>query len=491
MVLADRRDVMVGLGAAWLVSGCSLLAGRPPVIEQRALAERVTGAVWTPGMPGYETARAGVWHANVPGRFPAAILRAATVDDVVAAVRFARQEGLRVAIRGGGHNWSAASLRDGSLMIDLGGFTAMQIDPERRTARIQPGVSGGALVAEALKFGLVFPIAHCPSVPMSGFLLNGGYGFNAGQWGPSTLMIDEMQIVTADGDLVTASATENPDLFWSARGGGPSFFGVVVGFVVRLQPNPGAILATNYIFPLAATGEATAALQTIRSDCPDNVELTFLASAGAGPPAAPAIGIVSGIAFADDTASAARSLTFMDNFAAAGNAMVKEQRVPMEWPGLFEMVAGLFPAKMNYLGNTIWTDARVDDLYVPYADHLATAPNRHAFSNCVLYPPGFAERAKGYDAALSLQGDTLSLQYAIWSDPAEAAANEKWFRGSIDVFQPHARGHYIGETDLNLYPQFAKGAYADEAWVRLAALRRKHDPDGRFHDFLGAGGTSA
>lgn len=491
MILADRRDVMAGLGAAWLVSGCSLLAGRQPVIEHRALAERVAGAVWTPDMPGYETARAGVWHANVPDRFPAAIVRAATVDDVVAAVRFARQEGLRVAIRGGGHNWSAASLRDGSLMIDLGGLSALHIDSERRTARIQPGVSGGALVAEARKAGLIFPVAHCPSVPMSGFLLNGGYGFNAGQWGPSALMIEEMQIVTAEGDLVAASAIENPELFWAARGGGPSFFGVVVGFLVRLLPDPGAIMATNYIFPLAATSEATAALQAIRADCPDNVELTFLASAGAGPPTAPQIGIVSGIAFADDPASAARSLDFIDNLAASRSAIAREQRVPLDWPGLFEMVAGLFPARMNYLGNTIWTDARVDDLYVPYAGHLAKAPNRHAFSNCVLYPPGFAEKAKSYGAALSRQGDTLSLQYAIWDDPAEAAVNEEWFRGSIALFQPHARGHYIGETDLNLYPQFAKGAYAEEAWARLSALRRKHDPEGRFHDFLGAGEASA
>jgi FAD/FMN-containing dehydrogenase len=442
-------------------------------------------------MPGYDTARGGVWHANVPERFPAAIVRAGSVNDVIAAVRFAGQQGLRVAIRGGGHNWSASSLREGSLMIDLGGLNAMQVDPESRTARIQPGVSGGALVAEALKHGLIFPVAHCPSVPMSGFLLNGGYGFNAGQWGPSALLIDEMQIVTADGELVTATATENPELFWSARGSGPSFFGVVVGFVVRLQPNPRAILATNYIFPLAATSQATAALQAIRSDCPDNVELTFLASAGAGPPAMPAIGIVSGIAFADDVASAERSLKFMDNFAAADAAIVKEQRVPLEWSGLFEMVAGLFPAKMHYLGNTIWTDARVDDLYVPYADHLAAAPNRHAFSNCVLYPPGFAERAKTYEAALSLQGDTLSLQYAIWNDPAEAATNEKWFRRSIDLFQRHAHGHYIGETDLNLYPQFAKGAYAQEAWARLSSLRRKFDPDGRFHDFLGTDGERA
>ena len=479
-----RRDVLTGIGATGLLAGCGTgPVGRGDVAA--GLGSEIAGPVWTRGSEPYERARTAVWHANVPDRYPAAIARANSTQDVARTVRFARANDLRVSIRGGGHNWSAASLRDGALMIDLGGMNRLQIDPGARRASIQPGVSGGVLVEAALRHDLIFPIAHCPSVPMSGFLLNGGYGFNAGSWGPSALLIERMEIVTADGDIVTASENENPDLFWAARGSGPAFFGIVTRFDLRLLPAQREILATNYIFPLEATAEATEALARVRSECPDNVELTFLASAGAGPPQAPRIGIVSGIAFADDAQVAARSLDFLDDFPAASAAMVAEKRVAMTWPDLFEMVAGLFPPKMHYLGNTIWSDAPVDTLYTPYAEHLLDAPNALAFSNCVLYPPGFAEKANDYDAALSMQGDILSLQYAIWDDPAQEAANTAWFRQSTDMFQRHARGHYIGETDLNLFPQFAKGGYGAEAWERIARLREQYDPDGVFYGFLG------
>jgi FAD/FMN-containing dehydrogenase len=451
----------------------------------RDLQALVRGRVWSPADASYEPARTAVWCANVPARFPAAILRAASAKDVIAAVRFAKANGLRIAVRGGGHNWSAASLREGAILIDLGGLAELTIDPAARRATVQPGVSGGALVAEAMAAGLMFPIAHCPSVPMSGFLLNGGYGFNAGEWGPSVLLVEAMEIVTADGELVRASETENSELFWAARGAGPGFFGIVTRFHLRLLPPRRSILATNYIFPLEATAEATDALHRIRADCPDNVELTFLASAGAGPPQAPKIGVVSGIAFADDEELARRSLDFLDDFPARGAAMVVENRVPMTWPSLFEAVGALFPPKMHYLGNTIWTSVAVSDLYAPYAEHLATAPSPYAFSNCVLYPPGFAEKARHYDAALSMQSDILSLQYAIWDDPAESARNEEWFRQSAAIFQPHAQGHYIGEADLNLFPQFARGSYSRETWSRLVSLRKRSDPSGVFFDFLG------
>jgi FAD/FMN-containing dehydrogenase len=334
----------------------------------------------------------------------------------------------------------------------------------------------------------MFPIAHCPSVPMSGFLLNGGYGFNAGELGPSAMLIEAMEIVTAGGEIVRASSTENKDLFWAARGAGPSFFGIVTQFELRLLPLQQAIYATNLIYPLNATEEVTQALHKVRQDCPRNVELTFLASAGAGPPNAPAIGIVGAIAFANDENTAMRSLRFLDGIHTSTKPIAAQEKAAMRWPDLFEAVASLFPPKMSYLGNTIWSASPVSDLYAPYAKHLAEAPSPHSFSNCVLYPSGFREAVADYDAALSMQGDILSLQYAIWQGPAESARNEAWFRQSTALFQPHAAGHYIGETDLNLYPQFAQNCFSDAHWRRLAALRKQYDPSNLFFDFLGESG---
>lgn len=483
----NRRESLAALTASGLLASC----GVAPSNRERdvaKLASVVHGPVSLRGGADYETARKAVWCANAPDRYPAAIIQASSSQDVQTAVRFAKDNGFRIAIRGGGHNWSAASLRDGAIMIDLGALTEFRIDPEARRAVVQPGVSGGALFDAAMAQNLMFPIAHCPSVPMSGFLLNGGYGFNAGELGPSAMLIESMEIVTASGDIVRASQSENSDLFWAARGAGPSFFGIVTQFELRLLPLQQAIVATNLIYPLAATDEVTQMLHEKREACPRNVELTFLASAGAGPPDAPAIGIVGAVAFANDDAAAKRSLNFLDEFPTAAKPIAAQRKVQMGWPDLFEAVASLFPPRMSYLGNTIWTASPVSELYTPYAKHLAKAPSPHSFSNCVLYPAGFREDLRGYDAALSMQGDILSLQYAIWRDPADSARNEAWFQQSTALFQPHAAGHYIGETDLNLYPQFAQNCFSDESWRRLAVLRKQYDPSGLFFDFLGQAG---
>jgi len=483
-----RRSALGCLGAvaiapSLVVSGCGTTeSGTSLAADVRQL---VRSPVFARGEQGYEEARLNIWCANVPDRFPVAIIRARSAADVSAAIRYAQRNGLRVAIRGGGHNWSAASLRDNALMIDVGGMSGLEIDPDRRVAFVEPGVSGGHLFQSAADLGLTFPVAHCPSVPMSGFLLNGGYGFNAGEWGPSALLIEAVEIVTPSGDIIEASERNHADLFWALRGAGPSFFGVVTRFQLRLLPIPKAVHATTYIFPLESTNEVTAGLDAICDEAPDSVELTFLAAAGAGPPSAPAIGIVSALAFRDDEIDARRDLGFLDGFAVASEPIMAERAVPTDWPTLFESVAALFPPKLNYLGNTIWTDAPVTDLYTPYAEHLQRAPTPHCFSNCVIYPRGFAERVRNYDAALSMQGRILSLQYAIWDDPSEAAANAEWFDASTALFQRHANGHYIGETDLNRYPEFARGSYSEDAWGRLSQLRLEHDPDRRFFDFLG------
>lgn len=485
----SRRDALGWSAAAallpgTLVGGCAQRRSASLAAERRLRAS-ISGEIIARTDAGYEVARRGIWCANVPARYPQWIVRARSAEDVVAAVRHARANGLRVAIRGGGHNWSGASLRDEALMIDLAGLTRLTIDPAQRTAIVEPGVAGGALFQAAAAHGLTFPIAHCPSVPMSGFLLNGGYGFNAGDWGPSALHVAAIEVVTADGELVRASERENEDLFWAARGAGPGFFGIVTRFHLRLLAARRAVFATNYVFPLAATADATAALDEIRDETPDTVELTFLAAAAGGPPDSPAIGVVSGIAFRDDEAAARRDLEFLESYAMAEHALVAERRVPLGWLELFEAVAALFPPRMRYLGNTIWTNSRVAELYTPYAAHLGSAPTAQAFSNCVIYPRSFPRHLQAMNGALSMHGTMLSLQYAIWQDPAEDARNERWFRQSSALFAPHALGHYLGESDLNLYPEYARRSFSPEAWEQLAAVRRRRDPDRRFFGYVG------
>ncbi|MEM6681702.1 MAG: FAD-binding oxidoreductase [Pseudomonadota bacterium] len=449
------------------------------------LARVVSSPVAVPGDDVYEMRRSDIWSAFVPARFPSAIVTAQSVSDVQAAMRYARQNGLKVAIRGGGHNWSAASLRDDTLLIDLGQLRELKIDRARERAYARPGISGGALLQAARDVGLAFPIAHCPSVPMSGFLLNGGFGFNSNAWGTAAAHILSMDIVVASGELVRAAPDENADLYWAARGSGPGFFGAVVGFELSLRPDPQAIISTNYIFPLSEAAGAAAWAESLRSETGVNVEFTYLASAFGGNPAAPGLCIVGGIAFCDSAAQARKELAFLDSSPMADRALMVERHVESPWETLLEAVAGLFPPKLHYLGNTIWSDDPVTDYYPRFAKMLQQPASPFNFSNCVFYPVGKPDAPVLPDAALSMQRQTLCLYYSIWDDPADTAKNQAWFEAAGDIFRPHATGNYIGEADLNTYPDEAEGSYGPDAWKKLQQLRKDWDPDQRFPDFLG------
>ncbi|MEM7571121.1 MAG: FAD-dependent oxidoreductase, partial [Pseudomonadota bacterium] len=389
------------------------------------LASMVSSPVAVPGEDLYEQRRSDIWSALVPERYPSAIVTAQSVGDVQAAMRYASANGLQVAIRGGGHNWSVASLRDDSVLIDLGQLRELKIDRARARAYVRPGISGGALLAAARQEGLAFPIAHCPSVPMSGFLLNGGFGFNSNAWGTAAAHILSMDIVVATGELVRAAPDENADLYWAARGSGPGFFGAVVGFELNLMPDPKAILSTNYILPLSQAAEAAAWAESLRERAGVKVEFTYLASAFGGNPADPGMCIVGGIAFCDSAAEASKELAFLAECPLADRALMVEREVDTSWDTMLEAVAGLFPPKLHYLGNTIWSDAPITEYYPGFAKLLETPASPFNFSNCVFYPVGKPDAPVLPDAALSMQRQTLCLYYSIWDDPADTRKNSQ------------------------------------------------------------------
>src|SRR5262249_22974698 len=151
----------------------------------------------------------------------AAIVSVADTSDVVAAVEFARDHGLRIAIRGGGHSYCGAPLRDDALLIDLGHLSEIVVDASGRTAAVQPNVSGRVFQASLERFGLAFPFGHCSTVPVSGFVLNGGLGWNSAVWGHACRNLIGVDVVTAAGESIRVDEAHEPDLFWAARGAGP------------------------------------------------------------------------------------------------------------------------------------------------------------------------------------------------------------------------------------------------------------------------------
>src|SRR5439155_5190682 len=141
-----------------------------------------------------------------------------------------RSRGLRISIRSGGHSWIGASLRDGGLLIDLSHLNSVSIDPAGRTAVVGPAIRNVELMAALAPYGLAFPAGHCPTVGVGGFLLGGGQGWNQGVWGPACLSVQAIDLVNAEGELITADARQNAELLWLARGVGPGFPGVILRY---------------------------------------------------------------------------------------------------------------------------------------------------------------------------------------------------------------------------------------------------------------------
>jgi FAD/FMN-containing dehydrogenase len=183
-----------------------------------------------------------------PERYPELIVQVAEPTDAVLAVNFAREHQLKIAVRSGGHRWGSPVLREGGMLIDLGALNSLTIDRDRMTARLGPAVRNVDLLNTLLAQGLYFPAGHCAGVPVGGFFLSGGVGWNHGTYGPACFSISSLEMVTPAGELISASETENPDYFWAARGGGGGFFGVVLSYTVRLYPAPGVIQMSTLVF---------------------------------------------------------------------------------------------------------------------------------------------------------------------------------------------------------------------------------------------------
>ena len=234
----------------------------------RELAASFRGELVEPGEAGYDVHRR-VWNGSID-RTPALIARCAGVADVRAAVRFARTSGLPVAVRSGGHSFPGLSVCDGGIVIDLGSLKGIRIDPEARTARVQAGVLWGELDHEAQAFGLATTGGIVTHTGVAGLTLGGGIGWLQRKHGLTVDNLLGADVVTADGELVRASADENADLFWGLRGGGGNF-GIVTEFEFRLHPVGPIVLAGPIFWPMEDSPRLLHFYREWIADAPDEL----------------------------------------------------------------------------------------------------------------------------------------------------------------------------------------------------------------------------
>jgi FAD/FMN-containing dehydrogenase len=440
------------------------------------LRRRIAGAVVTSDDAAYAaTRRAMLWNRLVPARAPEAIVQVASEDDVIAAVRFARDAARRVAVRSGGHSWCGAPLRDDGLLLDLGRLDGLDVDAARRVARVGPAVRGGDLVRRLATTGLAFPVGHCASVAMGGYLLAGGLGWNPGVWGPACRSVDAVDVVTADGRSLTATADTHADLLWAARGAGPAFPGVVTRFHLTLHPLPRAITTSTWTYPLERAGQVVAGLATVAPSLPPELEVVAILAAAGG------TCTVVATAFADDARRAGAMLTRLERHGADGYRQ-HEAHQPTPLDALLTNITAAFPERHRYLAEAMWTDAPPDEVLGVLGPRIAAAPTpgSHAIYALPTGPP-----PAPMDGAFAAQGRSLVLAYAVWDDRRSDARCRAWHRGLVAALDPFTTGHYLGESDVAAHPARAARAFPPASWHRISALRQTWDPSGVFQGWFG------
>ncbi len=488
-VLLKQMASMTVLGAVSTLRAAPLLA-RETGDETSRLVAGIKGKVISRDDKNYEIWRQSmVWHRSKPGRYPDLIVHVESEQDVIAAVKYAAEHKHKIAIRSGGHNSTGTSLRDGGMLIDVSALGDVQIDAAKQIARIQPGVRSLQLVTDARAKGLSFPVPHCPSVGLSGFVMGGGIGWNYGlRGGMSCFSIEAAEIVTADGKLVMANADENPDLFWAVRGAGPGFFGVVTRLHLKLYPVPKVIWASSYILPLDELTTVTNALDGLMKIKDKRVEVISLLAhnpnAPAGtPPEKAKICFITAFAFADSVAEAKSILAPFSESALGKQSIVKTENQDFSFEGLYaEFFSQEVPAgrMARYAVDNVMTDEPSAVLHA-LADHFRAAPSPYAH---VLAAYGMDLKASD-DACYSSIANSYLGCYAIWDEETNDDLNYEWLSKTVPLMDPFAKGHYVNEVEPRFNPDRIQQCFSDANWKRLQQLRDKYDPNGVFHKYLG------
>ncbi|NKX44636.1 FAD-binding oxidoreductase [Roseicyclus persicicus] len=439
-------------------------------MDTDTLKRRLRGTLITSFDPGFGAdSDALIWNGRKPLRRARLIVRAASAADVQEAVRFAAAHGLTVSPRGGGHHFTGIAAR-ADMVIDLGALDALQVDAAAQTARVEPSVTNARMAAALDAQGLAFPLGHCGSVPMSGYLLGGGVGWNGGAWGFACGRVTAVEIVLADGRLVTATATENADLFWAARGAGPGFFGIVTAYHLRLAPAAGAIRTVIRVYPPAAVDAVSAWAEAVMAKAPASVEFTAKI---AGTPGGPVVAAIATVFAADETEASSIHDALSDG---APEALQVIGPLAMPFPALYEATDPSVPVGRRYRVESVWSDATLGTLLGRAVQGMALAPSTESFAVITLRPRA-APLPEG--AALSRDGRIFGVVYGIWTEAEDDDRNAAWLHGLIDGLAPHCTGSYAGLADLDR-PGPRLPTHAPDAALRLAALRARFDPAGLF-----------
>lgn len=450
------------------------------IILDRGLLDRLMGGlgdVLTPASPGYDDARA-IWNGMVDRR-PAVIVRCHTRDDVVRAIRLARERDLLIAVRGGGHNIAGSAMVDGGLVIDLSPMKAVKVDREHRTVRVEPGVTLGELDRETQKFGLATPVGINSTTGVGGLTLGGGFGWISRKFGLTVDNLLSAEVVTAEGLTMIASAHENPDLFWAIRGGGGNF-GVVTSFEFRLHEVGPEVLAGLIVHPFANARDLLRRYREVVANAPD--ELTAWVVLRKAPPLPflpPSVHGTEVVVFAavyagnmDEGASAMEPLRSIGKPIAD---VISPQKFA-DFQTAFDPL--LTPGARNYWKSNNFLSLS-DDVIDTVLAHVARLPDSQSevfFGHL----GGAAKRVPATATAYAPRDAEFVMNvHARWSDAARDSDCIEWARDLYAATTPFATGGVYVNFMTDDEGDRVKAAYGPN-YDRLRMLKRKFDPTNLF-----------
>ena len=430
--------------------------------------EALRGQTFCPGEPGYDTART-VPNAMIDRR-PAFIARCASAADVIACVRFAREHDVLIAVRGGGHSIAGRSVCDGGLVVDLSAMKGMRVEPGRRTARAETGLKLGEFDRETQAFGLATTQGVVPTVGIAGLTLGGGWGNLHAKYGLAIDNVIGADVVTADGRLVTANASENQDLYWGVRGGSGNF-GIVTSLEYRLH-EVGPVVGGAVFYLPAKAKEVLHFWREFAAGSPD--ELVTQGGSLTLPDGTRVFGIAGCYcgALSDGEAALKPLRTFGTPIADLFGRMSYVQL-----QGMFEP---FFPpgrqvyTKSNFLRGL--SDEAIDVL----VQYVGKSPSPYTFAPFIEHWHGAATRVPVSETAFPHRQYSWNFfAWSMWESPSESEKNKQWTRECCESLRP-----FLFAGSYSNYVADEGDAITREAYGlnydRLVALKNKYDPTNFF-----------
>ena len=436
-----------------------------PTVLQDLKAD-LRGELICPNDSGYDAARK-VWNGMVD-KYPALIIRCADVADVVTTVQFARDQHLLVAMRSGGHSISGSSVCDGGMVIDLSCMKGIWVNPEKKTAWAQAGLTLSEFVQATQAYGLATTTGTVGGTGLAGLTLGGGLGWFMGKYGLTIDNLLSVDLVTADGRVLRASATEHPDLFWGVCGGGGNF-GIVTAFEFQLYP-VGQILAGKVVYPISKAREVLRFYREYTRTAPD--ELTAYASLMTTPGGLPAIAI--NLCYCGLLEEGECAVSPVRKFGAPLVDLIR----PRSYLKLITQADAGAPAGRRYYEKAS-TLSELSDEAIEAIVEYGTACTSPWSQVLIQHVHGAASRVGPTETAFALRGESYVIcMVAAW-DGGEADRHIVWARAFWRAMEPFASsGVYVNFLG-NEGEGRVRAAYGVN-YERLVALKNRYDPTNFF-----------